>query len=744
MTELVLLLVVAPIAIGTALVGLRSALHATRRHARRTFELAFPRRIKPEAVETLMRSLSGLQLPRWQRLIDTPSVVFETVATDKRVSFFVTVERGTAEFVLGQVRAALPGVRVTPAQMPHLTALAAAEISLAGSDDILRVEGAEQVSTSILSALRPLDEGDELAMQWLIAPVAPPAPLRRSWVMQRLGFATGKPQPKPTKGERQKQEGPHVLAVVRLGAAAADVRHARRLLRRLLGAFHVTSGQRAHLRRRLIPHIITERRLRLRLVPLIRFPLWLTTKELAGLVGIPLGDIVLPGLELGAARQLPVPPELPADGPALGLSNYAGSDRRLTFGPRSLPTHAWVLGGTGNGKSTLLHNLVVDYLEANGSVVLIDSKRDLAADVLRSLPPKRVRDVVLFDPADSECVVGLNLLAAAPGERERTADQLVGLFTRLWPGYVGPRSQDLLRAGFLTLLQTPGMTFVELPMLFTDEAFRRRVVSRLNDPVVLEPQWAQFDNLSAGERAMHVAPLMNKLRAILARRALRDIVGQTDGLDLAEVVNRPCVVLCPLSKGLLGGDAAALLGSVLLMRLWQVLSARVSASRADRRPLLVVLDEFQDYLSAPLDFADMLAQARGLGVGIVCAHQHLAQLTSDVRQALRTNARTKVTFQLAGTDARTLAQEFTPHLTADDLQGLGRYEIAAQICLDGRVLPTATGTTFAPPESTGVAEVARAWSNQHYARSRADVDAEIRARHGERPGGGSVGRRRRS
>jgi hypothetical protein len=140
----------------------------------------------------------------------------------------------------------------------------------------------------------------------------------------------------------------------------------------------------------------------------------------------------------------------------------------------------------------------------------------------------------------------------------------------------------------------------------------------------------------------------------------------------------------------------------------------------------------------------MLAQARALGVGIVCAHQHLAQLTNDVRQALRTNARSKIVFQLAGTDARTMAQEFSPHLTADDLQGLGRYEVAAQICLDGRVLPPATGTTFAPPKPTGMAQTARAWSNRQYARSRAEVDAEIRARHGDRPGGGSVGRRRRS
>ena len=288
------------------------------------------------------------------------------------------------------------------------------------------------------------------------------------------------------------------------------------------------------------------------------------------------------------------------------------------------------------------------------------------------------------------------------------------------------------------------MTLVELPALLTDEAFRRRLVSRLDDPVVLEPQWAAFENLSVGERAMHVAPVLNKLRAILGRRALRDIVGQAEGLDLTEVLARRSILLCPLSKGLLGADAASLLGSVLLMRLWQVLSARSAVPPPERKPVLVVLDEFQDYLAAPIDFADMLAQARALGVGIVCAHQHLAQLTNDVRQALRTNARTKLAFQLAATDAQTLAQEFRPYLTADDLQGLARYEIAAQLCLDGRVLPVATGATLPPPVPTGAGDAARTWSDTNYAHDRREVDAQIRARHGERPGEGSIGRRRRS
>ncbi len=66
----------------------------------------------------------------------------------------------------------------------------------------------------------------------------------------------------------------------------------------------------------------------------------------------------------------------------------------------------------------------------------------------------------------------------------------------------------------------------------------------------------------------------------------------------------------------------------------------------------------------------MLAQARGLGLGLTLAHQFLRQLTPEIKGAVLGTARTHVLFQLGVEDAETLAKSFTP-LTADDLRYFG-------------------------------------------------------------------------
>src|SRR5205807_1615591 len=115
------------------------------------------------------------------------------------------------------------------------------------------------------------------------------------------------------------------------------------------------------------------------------------------------------------------------------------------------------------------------------------------------------------------------------------------------------------------------------------------------------------------------------------------------------------------------------------------------------------VDEFQDYLSLPTSIGDMLVQARSFGLGLTLAHQHLGQLPAAIREGVLANARSKVVFQTTAKDARTLASEFSP-LTADDLQGLGPYEVALKVALAGRVSSPATGVTSPPPEATGLAQ----------------------------------------
>lgn len=753
MTQFLLILIASGVAVMTGVLVVRHLDRSTREASRVTYEATFPRGLDVRAVEAFVRALAGLRQPRWQRLLSGPAVVWEIEADAAAVRYRLTIEAGSVEYVTAQLRGAIPSVRLTRVDRNATRPDLSAELRLSNLGRQLRVESPHTSAAAFLAALRPLGRGEHLSVQCVISPCGSPAVSEaRSGQAQPvdplsalLSVVRGRGQQAPrTKPERDKQVGPHFACSLRLAVSAPSVDRQRQLLRRLLAAFHVMNGPGVGFRRRHLPSVVVSPWVADARSSLTAPVVYVNAAELAVLLATPLGDVQVSGLELGSARQLPPPAGLPADGPRFAISNHHDSQRALTYGPRSLPYHAWVIGSTGSGKSTLLLNLIADYMRLGVTVVVLDTKTDLVRDAVELIPEHRVSDLVLIDPSDTH-PVGLNFLAGAAGDADRLADQMVGTFVRLWgAGAVGPRSQDILRACFQTLATVPGATLVELPLLLLDEAYRRRVVAKLDDPVVLGPQWGAFEALSDAERAQHVAPSMNKIRAVLARRPLRDVVGQSTGLDIAEVLSRSSILMVSLSKGTIGEDAASLLGSLVLLRLWQVLSARAALPPSERRPVLLVCDEFQDYMAMPLSFGDMLAQARALNVGVVAAHQHLGQLPPPLRSDLRANARSKVCFGLTAQDARVFAEEFSPHLSAADLQALGRYEVVAQLCLDGQVLAPATGVTLPPPEPTSAGERARRLSRERYGRPRSAVDAEIRARHGERPGSGAVGSRRRS
>ncbi len=374
-------------------------------------------------------------------------------------------------------------------------------------------------------------------------------------------------------------------------------------------------------------------------------------------------------------------------------------------------------------------------MAAGRAVVVIEPKGDLVADVLARIPPQRIADVVLIDPTDTERPVGFNPLARAGRSPELVADQLLGLFHSLYIAHWGPRTHDILGASLLTLARTPGMTLSALPLLLTDAGFRRQIVPKVSDPIGLGPFWSGFEAWSEGERAAAIAPVMNKLRPLLLRPEMRAIVGQTRrSFDLRRVFTERKILLVSLSKGLLGPETAGLLGSLVISQLWQAVLGRAAITPERRHPAFVYVDEFQDYMHLPLDFADALAQARSLGVGFVAAHQYLHQLDPAMRSAVLANAQSRVAFRLPGEDARVLAAD-SP-LTPEDFQSLGAFECYMQAVARGTVQPWCSARTLPPSKSLSDPAKVRAASREAYGVNRAEIEADLQALFGRRQSGG--------
>ena len=151
-------------------------------------------------------------------------------------------------------------------------------------------------------------------------------------------------------------------------------------------------------------------------------------------------------------------------------------------------------------------------------------------------------------------------------------------------------------------------------------------------------------------RAQASGPLLNKLRAFLLRRPVRAIVGQpVTTLDVPRAINEGRLLLAKLPKGTLGDDTSGLLGSFLFARVWQAALARAALAPEQRRDASCYVDEVHNYLNLPTPFEDVLAEARSYRLSLCLAHQHLAQLPRELREAIGANARSKVYFQLHAT-----------------------------------------------------------------------------------------------
>jgi hypothetical protein len=717
------------------------------------YELRFPRGLEPTKVAAFFNGLSGLAGSRWERAIRPQAVILELSATADGIRHHLLVPEGEAGFVLATLRAALPGVTATPVKDDKpVWPVAAAGLALSNLHRPLAVDRSAEISTAILAAVQPLREGERVVVQWVVSPAGPVAPVQaasasheeRPLLARLAETAIGAGQGlegEDLKLARAKQSSALFGATGRVGVVAEEPGRARRLLGQVLGAHHAANAPGVHLFRRRLASLAVGGALAERRLPVVHHSCIFNAAELGALAAFPVGKTSLPGLRLAGCRQLAPSSDIPAGGRVLGVATFPGSERPLALSVTDSLRHLHVIGPTGVGKSTLLTGLIAQDMAAGRGVVVIDPKGDLVADVLDRVPPSRTGDVIVLDPADDERPVGLNLLAGTADSRELVVDQVVGIFHSLYSAFWGPRTDDILRAALLTLVGVPGMTLAEVPLLLSDPGFRRRLVARVDDPIALGPFWGWFEGLSDGERTQAIGPIMNKLRAITLRRRLRNVLGQADPrLDFDRVLSERRILLVPLAKGLLGEEAAALVGSLVVARLWQAVQGRAGRPASERHATFAYIDEAQDFLRLPTDISDILAQSRALGLGLSLSHQHLGQLPPALRAAILANCRSRVIFQCSAADAASFAKELAPHVEAADLQGLDAYQVVMSLSTGTRVAPPVTGRTELPPPATGMAAAAREQSRQHYGRDRAEVEAALRARHGERPGTAVVGR----
>ena len=458
-----------------------------------------------------------------------------------------------------------------------------------------------------------------------------------------------------------------------------------------------------------------------------KMPLRLSVKETACFLLLPAGEEEIPGTPSLHPKPL-LPPKWYKEPKCQTNSRvYAVSTdndhKKLSISPKDALEHTVLLGPTGSGKSTAMEHLILSDIDAGRSVLVIDPKADLVTSILERLPEERKDDVVVIDPSDPS-PVGFNPLSYNQ-DPSLTADSILAVFQEIFSQNWGIRSADILSGALLTLAQVKGANLLWLPQLLTDENFRKRITSQINDPIALQPFWDHFEAMKDSERRTEIAPVLNKLRQITYRPGLRNVLGQSEAkFSLTDLFYKRKIVLVPLNRGLIGAESAKLLGSLIVGLTWSLTLSRAKIPPEKRHMVSIYIDELQDYLALPTSFSDALAQARGLGVAYTVAHQYRGQLPPDIKAGIDANCRNKIIFGLNSDDAKDVAAQ-APELQALDFMSLPRYHIYTSFQSGGRSTGWISGQTMPPSQPLRLAAELKAESMKRYGIPAEQTEAEL-------------------
>lgn len=410
----------------------------------------------------------------------------------------------------------------------------------------------------------------------------------------------------------------------------------------------------------------------------------------------------------------------------IGQTNFRGQKRRFGIYPDDRRRHLYAIGKTGSGKTTLLENMVVQDIAAGNGLAVVDPHGDMVERLLDAVPPRRVNDVIYFDPADVDYPIGFNVLEAPdPAYKYLVASGLVSSLKKIWADSWGPRLEYILRNTILALLDYPSSTMLGIMRMLSDKTYRKKVVATIEDPVIKAFWINEFANYNERFRSEAISPIQNKVGQFLSSAIIRNIVAQPKStIDMQDIMDNGKILLANVSKGKIGEDNSALLGAMLITKIQLAAMDRAKLPESERRDFYLYVDEFQNF--ATESFATILSEARKYRLNLTIAHQYITQMEEPVRDAVFGNVGTTVAFRVGAFDAEYLEKEYAPTFTETDLVNLDKFNAYIKLMINGVASKPFSMQTIPPSgENFGKKETILRVSRERYSQPRKVVEERI-------------------
>ncbi len=415
-----------------------------------------------------------------------------------------------------------------------------------------------------------------------------------------------------------------------------------------------------------------------------------------------------------------------------GKTDFRGAQRLFGIKRQDRRQHLYVIGKSGTGKTTLMHNMMVQDIMNGEGVCVVDPHGEFVESLLKKIPESRKNDVIYFNPSDSDYSIGFNVLELPDTKyKHLVASGLMGIFTKIWSNVWSARMEYILNNAILALLDTPGSTLLGIMRILVDREYRQRIVSNVKDPVVRAFWVNEFEEWKDQFRNEAIAPIQNKVGQFLSSSLIRNIIGQRKStINILDIMNSGKIFLVNVAKGRIGEDNSALLGAMIITKIQLASMERVRIPEDERVDFFLYVDEFQNF--ATDSFANILSEARKYRLALILAHQYIGQLVTDVstkvRDAVFGNVGTMIVFRVGASDAEFMEKELTPEFSVQDMVNLPNRSIYVKLMVNGltsRPFSASTLPPFKGTDSPAAEEHIVEISRKRYARSRWMVEKEI-------------------
>ncbi|OGG92951.1 hypothetical protein A3G63_00995, partial [Candidatus Kaiserbacteria bacterium RIFCSPLOWO2_12_FULL_52_8] len=389
------------------------------------------------------------------------------------------------------------------------------------------------------------------------------------------------------------------------------------------------------------------------------------------------------------------------------VTYFAATDSRgknIPFGikAKDRDRHMYIIGKTGMGKSTVLENMAIQDIRNGEGIAFLDPHGATVERLLDYIPEDRIKDVVYFAPFDLEHPIAFNVMEdVGYDKRHLVVSGLMATFKKIWEDAWSARMEYILTNTLLALLEYPDATLLGVNRMYTDKAYRTKVVNNVKDPVVKDFWTKEFANYGDRYTQEATPAIQNKVGQFTGNPLIRNIIGQPkSSFDIRTMMDEKKILIMNLSKGLIGETNMRLLGSMLTTRIFLGAMSRAGTTSSEMQKLphfYFYVDEFQNFANET--FAEILSESRKYKLDLIITNQYIEQMEEEVRDAVFGNVGTTVSFRVGPFDAEVLETVFMPKFTKEDVVALDKRQVYLSLMIDGVGSAPFSAVTIPPIEA---------------------------------------------